>query len=169
MSDLMNEFKSESRTLIGQMVEILELCESGAAGPVKLETFGQLADRIMGAAKILEVNLGDQAGQLASVAQFTQLCKLLGYKCAQLSPGSGLWPVSVPLLLDATEELRMLVEGLDEKTGPPVFRRALLDRLAWLNEQFGSDIDGGVPVSSSGKFIDPLYVEDLVQGLKKKT
>lgn len=168
MADLMNEFKSESEDLVNQMIGILESCESGASGPVAMEDFGQLADRMMGGARQLVSNLGGDHSSLTSVAKFTQLCKLLGYKASQLGPTSALLPVSVGVLLDASEELRTMIVNLKEQDGggSAVVSTALLERLKWLNEQFGANIDGGVPMSS-GRIIDPNQLNALFDQLKK--
>lgn len=166
----MNEFKSESIELIDQMIGILESCEAGESEPVSMENFGQLADRMMGGARQLDSSLGGGHAHLTSVARFTQLCKLLGYKASQLGSESPLWLLAVGVLLDASGELKILVGGLEESESKAVsaVNAALLDRLQWLNQQFDDNIDGSVPMST-GRIVDPIQVQALFDQLKNKT
>ncbi len=169
MTDLMSEFKSESSDLVNQMTALLEQCEEGAAGPDSMEKFGQLADRIMGAARQLERISAGVHSDLTTAAELTQLCKLLGYKSAQLDAKGALWPVAVGVMLDATEELRRLLNGVD-MSRPSVasaVENAIIDRLQWLNQQFHKSVDGSVPMSS-GRIMDQNYIESLFAKLKNK-
>ncbi len=168
MSEFLSEFKSESLELVTQMLEILESCEAGALPPEKLEDFGQYADRIMGAAKMLVSMAGDQTGELGTIGQFTQICKLLGYKGAQIKADTGLWPVTIALLLDVSEELNRLIGmvGAADTNGNSKITSALLDRMQWLNKQFAEGLSGTVRLAGD-KAVDSTQIEKLIQNLKK--
>lgn len=149
MSDLLSEFKAESLSLIDQMVVLLESCEAGTGTHAEVEQFGLFADRIMGMAKQLLISQRIRPRDLNLISQFSQLCKILGYKSAQLGLHDGLWPIAIGVLLDSSEELKRLIQGLHQDTAPEVGAPTapLLTRLEWLNDQFAADIDGGVPMS----------------------
>ncbi|MGE0763775.1 MAG: hypothetical protein AB7N80_10900 [Bdellovibrionales bacterium] len=161
MTDLMREFQAESLGLVEQMLELLETCESGSGEPIQLEKFGQYADRIMGASRQLLTQREGDALVLGVVAQLAELCKVLGYKTAQLAAEHGLWPVAVGVLLDANEELRRLIVEVSGASSKTNVAQALLERLNWLNQQFSASIGGGVPMSQVEQMIDQL------KGMKK--
>ena len=158
MSDLLNEFKAESASLIEQMLDLLTDCEAGTLLPNEAQKFGLYADRIMGTVKQLSISQGGGSEALGAIAKFTELCKILGYKCTQLPPNDGLWPVAVAVLLDSTEELKQLIENFEaeREAGAISVTKTLLDRLQWLNEQFADNIQGGVPMSQVQILINTL-------------
>jgi len=168
MKELLNEFKSESHDLCKRMISILEDCENNPGQCKRLEEFGQLADRMMGGAKIFIMNVGDDSGRMEVVAAYTELEKLLGYKGAQLPAGSGLLPVVVGLLLDATELLARVVDSLgteDSTAAEELVAKTFLDRLEWVNSQFDASISGAVPLVH--KRLDQSQIQKLIETLKR--
>lgn len=157
MTDLVNEFKAESVGLIEQMVELLEACEEGRGQAAHLDKFAQFSDRIMGAARQIATKGRPEMMTLLVIGKFAQLCKLLGYKTAQLPVQNELFPVAVGVLLDACGELHEKIKGLGNVVikSPDKVTKTLLERLSWLNHQFNPDIEGGVPI----KLVDDLILD----------
>jgi hypothetical protein len=151
MSDIAAEFKAESASLVMQMIELLEACEETGGDTVRLEKFAMYADRIMGACRQLMSVQSMKSIDLWTIDQLAQLCKLLGYKTSRLMDLKGLSPVAIGILLDASEDLKLWIEGR-----PSDATTDLLDRLHWLDQQFTSDITGEVPLSQAAGLIDRL-------------
>lgn len=145
MSELLRNFKQETLELVEIMVQKLESAEEGDESSELLSTFAQLSDRIMGGAKQLEMDGYQGAGRIADLSA---LLKVLGYKASRLEPFSSLLTVSIGVLLDATGELKNMINQLGEgKPAEGTWLSSLIDRLEWLDSQFGPEIHGGVPDS----------------------
>lgn len=169
MTELLVDFKAESVELATQMLDILEQCEAGTKGPAALEEFGMFSDRIMGAAKTIVLQLPEYEVRLKAISEFTELCKLLGYKTSQLKINSGVWPVALAILLDAAEEIMKMINAITDESAEKnknLLAKTLLDRLAWLNQQYSSDIQGTVPMRGHD-ITDSSEVQDLLTKLSK--
>ena len=168
MKELLNDFKSESLDLCRKMITILEHCEDNPADNSGLEQYGQLADRIMGGAKIFIMNVGDESGRMSVIATFTEIQKLLGYKGANLPANSGLLPVVIGFLLDSTELIEEVVrslDGSDISAASRLVAKTILDRLTWVNAQFDASISGAVPLTH--KRLDQRQITELIELLKR--
>lgn len=168
MTEIIAEFKSESLNLLEELNGILDDCEAGGAGPESLKTCGMLADRIMGAAKGLALQVEQGRDSFMMIGELAQLYKLLGYKGAQLENKSELWNVAVGVMLDAISQFKEIIASVDasEPLRGSRLTKAMIDRLYWLDEQFASNISGTVPMSGAQ---DEKQIKELFNKLKAKS
>jgi hypothetical protein len=164
MDEILDEFRNESKGFVEEMLEILEDVESEPNQLSRLEAYGLLADRIMGTAKSLTVH-GIGTGQLERIASYGELCKLVSYKCSQLTEKPQLAGVTVALLLDATEMLDQMLDSLSDENAPNINRllnETFLDRLRWVSQQFDANLRGTVAVGGA------KLAQDQIDALLKK-
>ncbi len=159
MDEIVLEFQSESRDLIGQLTSLLEEIEGNYSQVKNLETYGQLVDRIMGTAKNL-VDFCEAGKMLQQIADYGEICKLVSYKCAKISDNEALYNVVIAFLQDATEVLSEMVEELQNKELLDVKQKlsdTFLDRLRWLAKQFDQ-----ITIKTTG--VAPTAADTLAQG-----
>lgn len=155
MDKILREFKDESKTLIRELLDILETVENDLSDYRRLDQFGQIVDRIMGAAKSLEAGMADP-GIVAEMGQCAELCKRIAYKGSQISDGDFL-QVIIAFLLDATEALGEMLEGIDDLSQKGLadkFSGTFFDRLQWISKQFDKNLRGTLklaPISPGEK------------------
>lgn len=152
MSEMISEFKTESKSLMTQMTDILEDLEGDFSKKQKLEDYGQLVDRIMGGAKSLVLILDDEPiekEKMERAGQYAELCKMVGYKGSQIENNPEFYNIVVALLLDATETLDRLIDNLGNNKKSElkeVVTNTFLDRLKWVSQHFPSHVRGSVAV-----------------------
>jgi hypothetical protein len=158
MKEMISEFKDESKSLIEQMITILEEIEGDFNKKVQLENYGQVVDRIMGGAKSLVMAMDTseliEKEKMEKVGSYTELCKIVGYKGSQIESNQEFYNIVVALLLDATEMLDKLVENLGNNLRPnlkEVVSNTFLDRLRWVSQHFPANIRGSVAVDKGVK------------------
>lgn len=136
MKDVVIEFCNESDGLIAEMEKELESFEENL-NKNHLEKFGSLIDRIMGAAKTLEI---------AQIGIFCELGKTIGYKSSQ-SDNMELLKITASILMDATEILNQMVTSVREGKNlseEKIDTAAFATRLKWLSEKFKDIARGSV-------------------------
>lgn len=122
--EILQGFCNETQALLD---ELFSLTEEETA-PEQLERYGQVIDRIMGAAYTLELN---------EIGRFCELGKKIGYKASQ-SNDDKLITLCGPILADTAEILKAMVDGLQAPDlNPP---RETLEvfgtRLKWFLDKF---------------------------------
>ncbi|MCM2281234.1 MAG: hypothetical protein NDI61_05235 [Bdellovibrionaceae bacterium] len=163
MDEIIAEFQSESKTLIGQLLEILEGIEDGTYPYKRLEEYGQLIDRIMGTAKSLAVVSEELKEPFEAIGTYGELCKVVSYRASQIVGNDSLCAIVVGLLLDATEMLSEMVDKLSVQLNVKGFMSStFLDRVRWVSSQFGSDLRGtlqsGLPQNEIDNLLKALGV-----------
>lgn len=149
MDDILKEFQLESKELIVQMIEILERVESDPSQLRELETFGQIVDRIMGGAKVLALEY-PPSHPVHAIGNFSELCKLVGYKASQVTNNQHLITVVIAFLLDASETLHDLNEEIvapAPKKISELLTATFLDRLQWVAKKFDENLRATVAVT----------------------
>jgi chemotaxis protein histidine kinase CheA len=132
MKELVETFCNESDELIKELNQILNLYQE-EFNPLHLEKFGQIIDRIMGAAQSLGA---------MEIGKFCEMGKMIGYKSSQ-AENRQLLELASPILLDAVEMVASMVTQLRKgerttKENLPI--EAFSSRLKWFLEKF-SDIE----------------------------
>lgn len=159
MQEIINEFCVESSSLLLQLECSLEEFESDLSDTKKLETFGQIIDRIMGSSKTLGIQ---------EVATFCELGKTIGYKSAQVSDKT-LLTVVVAILFDAVDILRKMIQEI--KTGNSTClenlnTEAFKGRLRWLSAKFKDIERASCQVGSdASKVLEQSSIDDLMASL----
>lgn len=152
MDEIISEFQSESKELVGQLIEVLETIEGHYSRYKELEGYGQMVDRIMGAAKSLALEPGDYKDTMEMIGRYAELCKIVSYKASQVGNNESLFNVVVALLLDATEALQEMILGLSKSSKinmKEVLTKTFLDRLRWVSEQFDANLRSSVGVAKT--------------------
>jgi chemotaxis protein histidine kinase CheA len=129
MKEVVVEFANESLGLFKKLEEHLENLEDNPTSGHNLENFGQIIDRVMGAARSIGAT---------EIATFCELGKLIGYKSSQVKDVP-LLNVVVAVLFDAVDLLTKMMEKI--KTGDDTQLKGLnteafVTRLKWLSEKF---------------------------------
>lgn len=140
--EIVESFYIESKSLVVQLVELLERVDGDFTKADQLEIYGQTVDRIMGAAK--SIALAFPEGHLIyKIGDLSAICKAVGYKASQIRGNPEFFNISVALLLDATEGLDGMLEALkkgQEKDIREVFNQTFINRLKWISSKFGSEV-----------------------------
>ena len=129
MQEIIDDFCAESFQLFEQLEGLLEQFESDFQNTTLLEQFGQIIDRVMGAAKAIEAN---------DIAQFCELGKLIGYKSGQTKETT-LLNVVVAILFDTVDLLKKMLTKFKTGDATPLKglnTEAFATRLKWLSEKF---------------------------------
>lgn len=133
MKEIVDEFCQESIELFDQLEDTLDQLEDNPTDTAKLELFGQIIDRVMGAAQSIGAT---------EIGTFCELGKVIGYKSSQ-TKDKPLLEVVIAILFDAVDLLRKMVENLQNKDATSLKSmntQAFVKRLKWLSDKF-RDID----------------------------
>lgn len=129
MKEIVVDFCNECKKQIPQLNECLYNLEDDISSKKDFEVFGQVIDRMMGAAKSLEISM---------MGNFCELGKTIGYKASQVDD-ENLLSIVVAILFDAVEILDSLVKKLEageELEIKEISTEAFVSRLRWLSDKF---------------------------------
>lgn len=152
MSEILDLFKQESLSIISKIDVILDDISANPEKNELLEEFGQNIDRIMGAAKNLEVS-GELPEIMGRIGEFCQLCKAIGYKGSQVSSPE-LTTIVAAFLMDAIDLLNgfiLRVETLTQDDVSGLISATFLERLKWMNEKMGDNLRSSVAINKDKK------------------
>lgn len=157
MKEIILDFCAEAEGLFDQLERSLEATEENPANTKELEKFGQIIDRIMGAAKSIGAT---------EIATFCELGKVIGYKSSQIKD-IPLIEVVVAILFDSLHMLRKMITALKEgndRSMEKLNTKAFGTRLNWLSAKF-KDIDrASCAIETNGK-LSQNSIDDLMQSL----
>jgi len=155
MKEIIVDFCIETEGLFDELESCLQNLEENPSNTKDLEKFGQIIDRIMGAAKSIGAS---------EIAIFCELGKVIGYKSSQIKD-IPLIEVVVAILYDSLDVLRKMLKALkdgDDNSMKKINPKALVTRLNWLSAKFkdidraSCTIDGNLSQNS---------IDDLMQSL----
>lgn len=150
------------------MLAILEKCEGNYDQVERLDEFGQIVDRIMGAAEMIGLQISDPNHMIHKVSDYAAICKAVGYKASQIKDNDQFYDICVALLLDGTEVLQMMMQELtsDKKNIKDLFTQTFLERLRWVSAQFGAGFRSSVDINKGQKEkLDQTDIDDLLKKL----
>ena len=164
--EILKDFILESKITIKDSTVLLDKVEGEMVKVKKLQDYGNLVDRIMGAAQSIGLLVPpDHAIHL--LADYAAVCKAVGYKASQINDNEQFFDICVALLQDATETLDGLLDNLDKS--PDELRKSLtstfLDRLRWVSGKFSTDYNESVGTGGSGQ---KKLEQDEIDNLLKK-
>ena len=141
---LEDDFVKEAKAIVKDSLEVLERIEGDFSQVQSLAEFGNLIDRIMGAARSL-VLMGEGGDAVVVVGDYAEVCKFVAYKASALQGNSQLFDVSVALLLDAVETLSHILDHMHETQEQLKvhFTDAFIERLRWVSQQFSAEASVG--------------------------
>ncbi len=155
MKEIVDDFCIEAEGLFDQMDECIRKLEDNPLDTKELEKYGQMIDRIMGAAKSIGAS---------EIATFCELGKVIGYKSSQTREVP-LLEVVIAILGDTVDMLRKMIKALkvgDATCLNKLNTKAFVTRLQWLSAKFkdiersSCKIDGNLNQNS---------IDDLLQSL----
>ncbi len=155
MKEIVLDFCDETDNLLVQLEACLENAESDDAKTSELEKFGQIIDRIMGAAKSIGAS---------EMATFCELGKIIGYKSSQVKE-IPLIEVVVAILFDSLHMLKHMNKSLrdgNDKSMAKLNTKAFGTRLTWLSNKF-KDIDRAS--CAIDKNLSQNSIDDLMKSL----
>lgn len=155
--EIVQEFCLETKVLLNELEPLLEDLELDPANFKALENFGQIVDRIMGAAKTLEFH------QMGIISEF---CKTISYKSAQ-SQNTELVIIVVAFLFEAVENLNEMVENLKHNKPAeldPSTIKTLQSRLEFITVRLAHIQRSSVAINDK----DLLDLSDTFNRLNKK-
>ncbi|MBX2987351.1 MAG: hypothetical protein KF802_05580 [Bdellovibrionaceae bacterium] len=167
MDELLIEFQSESKNLVSQLLGILDHIEGDYSQYRRLEEFGQIIDRIMGAAKTLKQN-GIDPQALDKIGAYAEVCKMVSYKASQVGNNAQLYTIVVALLMDATEMFEEMLNRIGERAGADVktiLSETFLDRLRWVSRQFDEGLRGSIGADNGSRNLAQEQLDDLLKKL----
>ncbi len=135
-STILKDFADESKQLLKELETVVERLEvaTGTFPEELLTEFAQKIDRIMGAAKTLQLMDPSHLG-LASIGKLAELCKSIGYKAAEkknlsLMPFfAAFWAETIETIDELLDQLQNLARTREIAES---FPKVLQNRLAWL-------------------------------------
>lgn len=157
MEEIVIGFTEEADALYDQLMEILESYEDDPSQK-KLEEFGQVIDRVMGAAKSIEAH---------RTGNFCELGKTISYKASQ-SMDQELLNIVVAVLFDTVEILqKMNMKIIKEKTEElnDVNLDRFSTRLRWLSEKFQNIERASVAFETDTGGADQKSIDELLASL----
>ena len=128
MVEVIDDFIAESSTIYDELDDILDDYEDEPSA-AKLEHFGQVIDRVMGAAKSVDANL---------TGTYCDLGKTISYKASQ-SMDQNLLDITLAVLFDTVEILKKMMDSIKKSRIEEVSDfnlEAFGSRLHWLAEKF---------------------------------
>lgn len=164
--EIVEDFVNESKTLIEDLIDLLESIEGDFSQVVKLADYGNNVDRIMGGAKSLAL-MAPPEHAIHMISDYAALCKAVGYKASQITDNEQFFDICVALLLDATETLEVLLARIHE----PIMdlkksiSQAFVERLRWASEQFSESYSMSVDTGTTGKKMKQSEIDDLLKKL----
>lgn len=148
MDDFLDEFKSETKKLVADMIEILETIETDFNSRERLKDYGLFVDRILGGASSLGLE-SEHKEYLDNMAHYAEICKLVAYRGAEIERSQDFYIIVTAILLDATEMLQEFVLALNtdqQKDIKDLLSKTFLERLKIVNQQFSDHTRGSVVV-----------------------
>ncbi|MCT4642992.1 MAG: hypothetical protein N4A33_11940 [Bacteriovoracaceae bacterium] len=162
MHEVVIEFCNETDELSDKLEELLEQYEDNLSQTQHLEEFGQVIDRVMGAAK----SLGAQ-----NIGTYCELGKIVSYKSSQTKDVKMLEIVAA-VLFDTVDILKSMVKNVrssKEEIVQGISLDAFATRLKWLSEKFDHIERSSVALddkkSTSNGPMDQKSINDLLEGL----
>jgi len=159
MLEVIEDFCAESEKIYSELEEMLENYEESSDGKI-LEEFGQVIDRIMGAAKSIDANL---------TGVYCELGKTISYKASQ-SMDKALLDIVTAVLFDTIDILKIMNKNIIKfkKEEVPGFNlEAFATRLRWLADKF-KDIQRSsvsIAVTDDKQLKDQKSIDDLLADL----
>ncbi|MEK2645344.1 hypothetical protein [Bdellovibrio sp. BCCA] len=164
--EIVEDFVNESKSLIEELIDLLESIEGDFSQVQKLADYGNNVDRIMGGAKSLAM-MAPPDHALHMISDYAALCKAVGYKASQINDNEQFYDVCVALLLDATETLSVLLNNIEKegKVLKETIPQAFIERLRWVSSQFSEAYSMSVGTGTAPQKLRQSEIDDLLKKL----
>ncbi len=160
MKEIVLDFCKESRELFSELESILDDLEEDVTNSQKMEQFGQIIDRVMGAAKTIGAS---------EISTLSELSKTIGYKASQINDAP-LLEIVVAILFDTLEILNKIVNSLaagKSETVKDLGSKTFVKRLNWLSDKFKNIERASVHYEEKAESsrLDQSSIDDLISSL----
>ncbi|MFZ3229431.1 MAG: hypothetical protein WA160_04450 [Pseudobdellovibrio sp.] len=164
--EIIKEFVVESKTLVSELVVLLEGVEGDFSKVTQLAEYGNGVDRIMGGAQSLAM-LAPPDHALHMISDYSAVCKAVSYKASQISNNKQFFEICVGLLIDATENLSKLLDNIDQDsvTLKKIIPQAFIERLHWASEQFAAHVRATIAAGGLVNKTTQPEINDLIKKL----
>ena len=166
--EIIEEFQIESRNLIDQLMNTLENCEGDFSQVLRLESYGQTVDRIMGGARSVSGQIAGGSQLIQQLGDYAAVCKAVGYKASQISGNLEFYNICVAFLLDSTAVRSELVDGISGRPEAELkdfISATFIERLKWVSNQFGEGVRASVDIN---KGLDQKMSQEQIDSLIQK-
>jgi len=156
MKEIVQDFCIESNGLLHEMETILSEFEDNLTQTKNLERFGQIIDRMMGAAKSLNLN---------TLATLCELGKTIGYKASQVTD-ENLLNVVCGILFDNIEIIKKMIHGINTQNQDimkNINLETFVGRLRWLSDKFKNIQRSSVAIDKAN--MDQQSIDNLLKNL----
>ena len=159
MAEVVDDFIKESQSIYTELEDLLEEYED-EKDPKLLEKFGQVIDRVMGAAKSVDAT---------RTGLFCELGKTISYKASQ-SMDEGLLQIVSAVLFDTVEVLQIIMKNIKNSREEEVQHfnlEAFGTRLHWLAAKFKDIERSSVAIDAQDEvqLPDQNSIDDLLSSL----
>ncbi len=165
--EILIDFHEESYALFEELETVLEEVEGDPKTNFsRLETFGQIIDRMMGTAKSIGLD---------EIGKFCELGKIIGYKAGQVKDPA-FTNIVVAILFDAVEILKkltgnLIADGADDggiNSFQQISTKSFISRLVWLSDKLknidrASCSDGSTTSGDTSKNLDQNNIDELLK------
>lgn len=150
MNELFVEFKQETKALLDQAKNILEMVEDDFHKCKELIVYGQLMDQVATRVRTISVKYNNSI--LVATGGCAEICKIVGYKGSRLS-NENFYAVVVGFLLDATETLLEMNQALgeEERKASDFLHETFIERLRLVDSQFNENMKETLSVGGRGQ------------------
>ncbi len=158
MKEIVEDFCTEADSLFDTLENCLTIIEEDPTNTKELEKFGQVIDRIMGAAKSIGAT---------EIATFCELGKVIGYKSSQIKE-IPMIEVVVAILFDSLHMLRKMNQSLREgndKCMEKLNTKAFVTRLNWLSEKFKDIERASCAIEKRPNNLSQNSIDELMKSL----
>jgi HPt (histidine-containing phosphotransfer) domain-containing protein len=158
MKEIVIGFCDEALELFNELEEVLCELEDDPTSVENFEQYGQIIDRVMGAAKTVGAE---------HIAMYCELGKIIGYKASQATEES-LLNVVVAILFDSNDILKKMVGQLKEgnhKLTERINTQAFGTRLRWLSDKFKHIDRASCSIKEEDDKMGQSDIDNLLAGL----
>lgn len=138
--EIVDDFVEESKDILTEALTLLEKIETQPKLAKELQAYGNCIDRLMGGARTVAMGV-DKDHALHMVADYSEVCKALGYKASQINAKDAFFKICVAVLIDATEILQELIKNIHCSTAElkKRFPQEFINRVQLVSEHFSGN------------------------------
>ena len=169
--EILVDFKEESKSLLNDMIDILENVETDMSQAQRLSDVSIFVDRIMGGARSIALDF-HQDHIIHKIGDYAELCKAVGAKASKIDDNQDFYNICVAFLFDAVEMIETMFEAMDEDGDTDIreiVSDTFKDRLAWIKSQFDRREDNQAAASEAtpiqGDKMGQSEIDDLMAKL----
>lgn len=138
--EIVDDFVEESKDILTEALTLLERIETQPKLAKELQAYGNCIDRLMGGARTVAMGVSKDHA-LHMVADYSAICKSLGYKASQINEKDAFFKICVAVLIDGTEILQELIKNIHCSTDElkKRFPQEFINRVQLVSDHFSGN------------------------------